>query len=93
MCWLLDALSPTHMSPAEVTHMSRAEVIETANHAATEAGYRLGDYGVPEAPYQFTKKNKTWTVFYKMKSPTPPGGHFLVWIEDETGNTQIMKGE
>ena len=73
--------------------MSRDDVIKAANSAAIEAGYKLARYGVPEARYQFVNKDKRWTVSYTMKPPTPPGGHFLVWVEDQTGKTQVMPGE
>ena len=73
--------------------MSQAGAIAAANRAATEAGYKLSDYGAPKAHYEFTRKDKTWTVFYVLKPPTPPGGHFQIWVEDKTGKTQVMRGE
>ncbi len=73
--------------------MSQDDVVKAANSAAVNAGYALAKYGVPKAHYEFVRKDKTWTVFYTMKPPTPPGGHFQVWVEDQTGKTQVMRGE
>jgi hypothetical protein len=38
-------------------------------------------------------KNKTWTVFYQLKPPTPPGGHFLVSVDDRTKKATLARGE
>ena len=77
----------------QVTRMSQAEVVRVSAGAATDAGYKLADYKEPEAHYEFVRKDGSWTVFYTMKPPTPPGGHFTVWIDDKTGKTQVMPGE
>ena len=79
--------------PSPPTRMSRDDVLKAANSAAIKAGYTLTEYGAPEAHYEFVRKDKRWTVFYNMKPPTPAGGHFHVWVEDQTGKTQVMRGE
>jgi hypothetical protein len=78
---------------ARSTHMSQQEVVQVASRAAADAGYKLGDYKEPEAHFEFVRKDDSWTVFYVMKPPTPPGGHFQVWVDDKTGKTQVMRGE
>lgn len=78
---------------AHTPKMSQADVVRVASRAATDAGYKLADYKKPEAHFEFVHKDETWTVFYEMKPPTPPGGHFLVWVDDKTGKTRVMPGE
>jgi hypothetical protein len=73
--------------------MSEADVIRLAGRAAEGAGYKLADYTKPEAHYEFVRKDRTWTVFYVRKPPTPVGGHFQVWVEDHGGKTTVMRGE
>ena len=75
------------------TRLSQPEVIQIASRAATDAGYKLERYKEPEAHFEFVRKDGSWTVFYTMKPPTPPGGHFQVWVDEKTGKTQVMKGE
>jgi hypothetical protein len=72
--------------------MSQEDVVRLANRAAADAGYKLTDYKAPEARYEFTKKDKTWSVFFDGKAPMP-GNHFLVCVDDKTGKTQVMPGE
>jgi hypothetical protein len=78
---------------AHSPNMSQADVIRLANRAAEDAGYKLAGYKAPETHYEFVRKDKTWTVFFVMKPPTPAGGHFQVWVDDRTGKTEVMRGE
>jgi hypothetical protein len=64
-----------------------------ASRAATDAGYKIGDYQEPEAHFEYVRKDGSWTVFFKLKPPTPPGGDFLVWVDDTTSKTQVIRGE
>jgi hypothetical protein len=75
------------------TRMSRYDVVKAANSAAIKAGFMLDEFGPPTVRYELTGQDKTWTVFYTQKPPTPLGGHFLVIVEDQTGKTQVMRGE
>jgi len=72
--------------------MSQAEVVRIAAGAATKYGYRLADYKDPQAHYEFTRKDRTWSVFYEGKVPMP-GHHFLVWVNDRTGAARVVPGE
>lgn len=78
---------------ARSARMSQSDVVRIAGRAATAAGYKLADYQEPEAHFEFVRKDGSWTVFYVMKPPTLPGGHFQVWVDDKTGKTQVMPGE
>ncbi len=71
---------------------SQLEVVRIAAEAATIHGYRLADYKDPQAHYEFTRKDKTWSVFYDGKVAAP-GHHFLVWIDDRTATARVMPGE
>jgi hypothetical protein len=73
--------------------LKQADVVLVASRAATNAGYKIEKYKEPEAHFEFVHKNGTWTVFFVSKPPTPPGGHFLVWVDDKTGKTQVKPGE
>lgn len=72
--------------------MTSAHVIDLANREAAHQGRDLAKYEKPKAEYEFTKKDRTWTVFYEGKEMYP-GNHFLVWVEDSTGKCQLMPGE
>jgi hypothetical protein len=73
--------------------LTEARVLEIANRAAARHGFRVSDYQPPKVHYQFTRRDNTWTVFYELKPPTPPGGHFLVWVNDRSEAAQVMPGE
>jgi hypothetical protein len=73
--------------------MSQTDVVRVASQAATDAGYKIGDYKEPEAHFEFVRKDGAWTVFFVRKPPTPAGGHFQVWVDDKTGKTKLMPGE
>ena len=75
------------------TRLSQPEVVQIASRAATDAGYKLADYKEPEAHFEFVRKDRSWTVFFVRKPPTPPGGHFSVWVDDQTSKTQVTPGE
>jgi hypothetical protein len=72
--------------------LSQPEVLRIAGEAATKHGYRLADYKDPQAHFEFSRKDKTWTVFYDGKVPVP-GNHFLVWVDDRTSEAQVMAGQ
>jgi len=72
--------------------LSTPEVIRIAQQAAERDGRRLSDYKPPEAHYEYTRKDKSWWVFFDGRVPTP-GNHFSVTIEDQTGKTHLMPGE
>ncbi len=72
--------------------LSKAEAIRIAQKEAAKRGYRLSRYEAPHARYEFTRKDKSWTIFYDGKVPKP-GNHFLVWVDDRTGEARVMPGE
>lgn len=79
--------------PSQEPHpMQRQEIVRLAKDAATQAGYEVEDYREPDVRFEVTRKDGSWTVFFERKPPTPPGGHFQVWVE-KTGKTRVMAGE
>ena len=75
-----------------VAQLSQEQVINIAKVAAEHEGYRLTDYKDPEAHFEYTRKDKSWVVFFDGKTPRP-GNHFSVDVVDQTGYTQVMPGE
>ncbi len=75
------------------TQMSKFAVVRAAKQAAEKAGYKLADYQPPKAHIEYTNHDRMWTVFFELKPPGLPGGHFLVWIDDRTGHATVMPGE
>jgi hypothetical protein len=71
--------------------LSQAEVIRIATQAAERDGFRIADYKQPEAHYEFTRKDRSWTVFFDGRVAMP-GNHFGVHVNDLTGETQIHRG-
>lgn len=74
------------------TRLSQSEVVQIASRAATEAGYKIVDYKESVAHFEYVRKDRSWTVFFVLKPPTPPGGHFSVWVDDKTSKTQVIPG-
>ncbi|GMR22495.1 MAG: hypothetical protein BMS9Abin37_0850 [Acidobacteriota bacterium] len=75
------------------TDLARAEVIRIAEIAAEAEGYDIRKYNMTGCHYEFTQDDHTWTVFYELKPPTPPGGHFVVSIDDRTKKATLGHGE
>lgn len=82
--------------------LSEAAVIRIANAAAEAGGFRLNEYGAPQARFEFPDRDRTWRVMYSLKLPTPWGpplpkprsAHgapnlMFVIVDDRTGRTQI----
>lgn len=67
--------------------MTKGDAIEHAERAAREAGYPLDEYeraGV-------TGDERGWRVFFRLKPPGRPGGHFTVRV-DAAGAVSITPG-
>jgi len=79
-------------SPHKKPTMTKADVVAIANAEASRQGYDLEEYETPRAEYEFTANDQTWSVFYEGKEKVP-GNHFLIIINDRTGNCQLMRGE
>jgi hypothetical protein len=82
--------------------MSQSEVIQVANAAAAAEGFRLSEYGVPQAQFEFSDRDRTWSVMYDLKLPTrwgPPipkpqsahgaPRHIFVIVDDKTRSPRV----
>lgn len=75
------------------TRLTKEQVLVLASQAASKEGYLLSQYVPGRIEYEYTKKDGTWTVFFKRPNPETVGGNFLVWVTDATGETKVMPGE
>ena len=73
--------------------LTQEDVVEIANAAASQHGYDLQKYNPPDARYQFTEKDNSWSVFYQCKGIAPPGCHFMVTVDAATKFTQVYPGK
>jgi hypothetical protein len=72
--------------------LSTAEAIRIARQTAESQGIDLRNYKEPEAHYEFTIKDKSWSVFFDGRVAMP-GNHFFVSVDDRTGDAKIVRGE
>jgi hypothetical protein len=82
-----------HRSGKTEAQLSKNEVIRIAEAKARSEGFDLQKYNMTGCHYEFTEKDHTWTVFFQLKPPTPPGGHFMVYVDDQTKKATLMRGK
>ncbi|MDD1700291.1 MAG: hypothetical protein LUQ04_05790 [Methanoregula sp.] len=92
-CLLVVGCSGGAQNGQGTARLSQDEVITIAKAKAVQEGFDLSKYDLKGCHYEFTRKDHTWTAFFELKPPTPPGGHFLVWVDDQTRKTTLMQGE
>ncbi len=78
---------------SEAPRLTKDQVLRIAEETAKAEGYDLAKYDMTGCHYEYTAKDRSWTVFFAIKPPTPPGGHFGVIIDDPTGKARLMRGE
>ena len=89
-----EGVSPEEIEKAIVqSNLTKDEVIHIAEDTAKAKGYKLSDYDMTGCHYEFIGKDHTWWVFFELKPPGFPGGHFLVWIDDETKKAELRGGQ
>ena len=77
----------------KVTQMQQKEVVAIAEATAKAEGFDFTKYDMTGCHYQFAKLDGTWTVFFQMKPPTPPGADFMVTVVDQTKKATLMRGQ
>lgn len=75
----------------EGARLSTPEAIRIAQQAAKRQGVDLRRYKKPEAHYEFTRKDRSWSVFFDGQVAMP-GNHFSVSVDDRTGETRFFGG-
>jgi hypothetical protein len=90
---LFSALGCASQATAIRSLLTRDEAVAIAEKAAKSEGIDLGKYDMTACRYEYTEAEANWSVLFVQKPPTPPGGHFLVWVNDKTKTTQLMHGE
>jgi len=66
--------------------------IHLAEQALVHDGIELDRYFPPRAFYEFTARDRTWSVFFVGKSGAL-GDHYLVVVNDKTSGTEVVPGE
>jgi hypothetical protein len=91
-CVAMVALSLIFLSAfANNPKMKEVEVIIIAKKAVVKAGYKIEEFKEPTVRFESTEKDRTWMVLFVEK--VNPLRSFLVLVNDETGETEIMPGE
>jgi hypothetical protein len=72
----------------------RIEVIALTNDEAKRQGIDPARYKITAVDFGSTTRKNEWTVSYHLNTQwEPPGGHFLVWVDDNTKTCKLMRGE
>ena len=90
---MLTGFGCAHQSGKTEAQLPKNEVIRIAEAKARSEGFDLQKYNMTGCHYEFTEKDRTWTVFFQLKPPTPPGGHFVVCVDDQTKKATLMRGK
>ncbi len=71
--------------------MSADRVTDLARSAAKANGYELDSFAAPRIT--FNSESEQWSLFFEGTVVPSPGNHFLVIVDDKTGNTSVRHGE
>lgn len=74
-------------------NLTKKQVIQIAEETAKSEGYDLQKYNMAGCHYQFTRNDQTWTVYYELKPPPLPGGHFFISVDDQTKKATLAHGQ
>ena len=69
--------------------LTQDKVLVLANREAKRSGYDLSKYETPKA--SFRQEDRTWNIHYEGEKNVP-GNHFVVWVDDLTGECKIHRG-
>lgn len=81
------ATSITRFAPPPQTRLTQDQATRIAKEVAVKQGYHLKEYLKPTADYGYLRKGE-WMAFFECKAPVP-SRNFAVWINDQTGNTEV----
>src|SRR5213075_2341381 len=68
------------------------EAIVVASSAAEKKGVKLGQFRQSSICFDASRGQGQWTVFFEGRE-LRLGNHFLVWVRDDTGAAEYMRGE
>jgi hypothetical protein len=71
--------------------LTEEHVIAIANAAARDEHADLSKYRAPQAYFEYVKKDWSWAIFYDGIEPTI-GNHFMVVVDDRTGDAEVVRG-
>ena len=83
----------TNEGGSQKANLTKEEVLKISEETAKAEGFDVSKYNMAGCHYEYTDKDQTWTVFYELKPPTPPGGHFTVSVADQTKKATLARGE
>jgi hypothetical protein len=91
--FVLAGCGKSSQKTTQKTHLAMPDVLKISEATAKSEGFDTSKYNMTGCHYEYTATDKTWTVFYELKPPTPPGGHFMVSVEDQTEKAALSRGE
>jgi hypothetical protein len=74
---------------ATITAVSRTDAIVIATEAATAEGIAVADYDLANV----SEDGNRWDVFFTLKPPGRPGGHFMVVVVKNDGSARLIPGK
>ena len=74
--------------------LSKKDALVIAEKTAKEHGVNLKRYELAPFPQELSEDGKAWTFYFKCTpEPTPPGCHFWVDVNRESGEAKYLPGE
>ena len=73
-----------------VPHLTVVEVEKIAQQAAKDNGAKMMCYHDPSVTFESSGAEPRWRVSYQTKDPSPPGGHFVVLVNDRTSEATYL---
>jgi len=69
----------------------RRALVRSAIAAGAEAGYDPAVYEVTRVEWR--GDDASWWILSEHEAPAPPGGHFSVRVDGESGEATLRRGE
>jgi hypothetical protein len=78
--------------PSQPT-VTEVEARSIAEHKGREAGHDLDQFRVVSIELEREGSfQDSWRVWFEHVPPTPPGGHFVVYVNVHSGEAQLIPG-
>jgi hypothetical protein len=79
--------APKAATPA----ISEADARSIAEKKGTEEKYDMSVFRIVSV--ERDQEKGEWRVFAEHRPPTPPGGHFIVYVDGTSGAARLVHGE